>query len=85
MVVAPSENRTPSMVVAPSENRTPSSTASIHTVQSESTMATEDEYTHLLPVIESLPAELSVGEHTDAIQFIKHYSRVFSKNEFDLG
>ena len=44
-----------------------------------------DNYAHLQPVIESLPAELINSEHREAIQFIQSYSRVFSTGELDLG
>ena len=44
-----------------------------------------EEFSHLQPVIDSLPAELSVTEREEAISFIQQNSRVFSKGEFDFG
>ena len=45
----------------------------------------DDDYTHPQPVLDSLPAELSAEEHDEAVRFVKEYSHVFSKSEFDLG
>ena len=42
------------------------------------------ECTHLLPVIDSLPEELTDDERRGAVEFLKQYSQVFSRSEYDL-
>ena len=44
-----------------------------------------EDYSHLQPVIDRLPEELSVEEYDEAVRFIHEYSHVFSRSEFDLG
>ena len=43
------------------------------------------EYTHLLPIIESLPPRFTDDERKGVVEFLQQYSTVFSRDEFDLG
>ena len=58
-----------------------SNAVSVRTITSES----QEDFTHLQPVLDTLPTELTPLEREEAITFIKGYSDVFSKGEFDLG
>ena len=51
-----------------------------------SSLATlQDDFLHILPIIASLSGKLTDAECTEAASFIKMYSQVFSRSEFDLG
>ena len=54
---------------------------SVRTISSEPC----EEFAHLQPVLDTLPAELTPLERDEAITFIKSYADVFSKGKFDLG
>ena len=51
----------------------------------EQSMSTNDEHKHLMPIVDSLPDELDDQQRCDAVEFIKDYRDVFSKDELDLG
>lgn len=45
----------------------------------------EEEFQHLQLVIDGLSINLSASERDQVIAFVKEYSAVFSKSEYDLG
>ena len=69
----------PDIVTTSPGNKSPA------TQQVESTIRQEGGNAHLLPIIESLPPELSEEEQKNAVDFLQQYSSVFSRSEFDLG
>lgn len=44
-----------------------------------------DDYSHVQPLIDGLPTDLSVPERAKAVELIRGYAHVFSKNEYDIG
>ena len=66
--------------VAVRDSQNINNAVSVRTVTSES----REDFMHLQPVLETLPTELTPLVKEEAITFIKGYSDVFSKGEFDL-
>ena len=63
------------------DNQDINNVISARTISSES----HEDFTHLQPVMDMLPTELTPLEREEAITFIKGYADVFSKGKFDLG
>jgi hypothetical protein len=47
--------------------------------------AINDAYSHLEPIISTLPKELNSEQRQGAIDLLKDFSHVFSRHEYDLG